>query len=187
MINSEMTNESDNTHRPAGFEEPYVVYERARREKHGPDHLSPLETFVLRRVVASTCLEQQTLRSQIGRSSLSRVLSRLSARNLVKSTIDSRDRRRHVLYRTGPGKRLLAKIDAAHAANLNASVQVQPIATAPSSSEHTSSEPGSRGSDQHEAKPRSKKPERGWLKGLRGQRRVRAGPGQLPLDLADFT
>ena len=156
MINSEMTNEADNTHRPAGFEEPFVVYERARRQKHGPDHLSALETLVLRRVVASGCLEQQTLRPQIGRSSLSRVLARLSKRNLVKSTIDSRDRRRHVLYPTGPGQKLLAKIDAAHAANLNGSMQVQPGAPAPSSSEHTSSEPVSTGSDRPEAKPEAK-------------------------------
>ena len=88
----------DNTRRSAGFEEPFVVYERARRQKHGPDHLSALETLVLRRVVDGTRVEQQTLRSQIRRSSLSRVLSRLSKRKLVKSTIDSRDRTSRLLF-----------------------------------------------------------------------------------------
>ena len=188
MINTEMTNEADNANRPAGFEEPFVVYERARRQKHGPDDLSALETLVLRRVVVSGCLEQETLRPQVGRSSLSRVLARLTKRNLVKSTIDSRDRRRHVLYPTGPGQRLLAKIDAAHAANLNASVQVQPEAPAPSAPERTSSGPVSTDSRSAEAKPTSKKPGGSWRKWRRrGLRQIRTGPGQLPLDLDDFS
>ena len=51
-----------------------------------------------KRVVDGTRVEQQTLRSQIRRSSLSRVLSRLSKRKLVKSTIDSRDRTSRLLF-----------------------------------------------------------------------------------------
>ena len=153
IINSVMTTETHHAHSIAGFEEPYVAYERARRQKHTADDLTALETLVLRRVVAGGCLEQHTLRSEIG-PSLSRVVSHLVERNLVRPTIDSRDRRRHVLYPTGPGQRLLAKLDAAHAANLNNPIHVQQAAPAPSSSQHASSETvPTMSSDQSEAKP----------------------------------
>lgn len=97
-----------------GFEEERLAYERARRQKHSPDHLTPLEVFVLRQVVNDRCIEEHTLRSGIGRTSLSRALSSLAKRNLVKSMIDSRDRRKRVLFSTGPGERRLAELDAAH-------------------------------------------------------------------------
>ena len=97
-----------------GWEEQILAYERSRRRKHPPDHLNSVEVLVLRRVVDNGSVEEHRLRSEIGRTSLSRAISALAKRNLLTRTIDQRDGRKHLLLPTAHGNKLLEKLEQEH-------------------------------------------------------------------------
>ena len=166
-----------------GWEEQILAYERSRGQKHPPDHLTSLEILVLRQVVKDRCIEEHTLRSRIGRTSLSRALSRLTELHLVRTTIDISDRRRRILYSTRQGEKRLAELDLEH--RQTAPQVPQPADAGPAANE-LSPATADANSDPVPAKSVTRRPRPG-PRFRRGLRQPKHGPGQLSLEIPEPT
>jgi DNA-binding MarR family transcriptional regulator len=95
-----------------GSEEGLLQYERLRRQK-STDRLTPQQTSVLRRVVASRVpvKEGDLVKEGFRKVSLSRTVSTLTKRELITREIDPKNARRRLLRRTDKGAAMLNQME----------------------------------------------------------------------------
>ena len=96
-----------------GFEDRLIAYQRAQRRSSPGLKLSPQEVSILRYVATHNEAREKELQvaKSYGPASLSRAISRLVDRKLLKREVAPEDARRHVLRLTEKGSSALSKWD----------------------------------------------------------------------------